>query len=331
MNNKLKVGVIGTGYHCSTIIYPSILHAGIKICAIASKSVEEAKKILGLYGIEKYYLSYEDMLEKEKGLDAVIIVSKPELQFLMIRDCIEYGAHVFVEKPPCLNLEEANKLVSLSNKSKRLIMVGLQKRYAPAYKLTIDIIRRKDFGEVTNIYLKFVTGKFANNFREFLFVSGIHVLDLARHLSGEIKTFNVIGKESNGGFSVNIIAEFENSVTGIIRISSFEAWCQTNEFVDITGEGKFITIENMTMIKYHQDYIKGSQPIDYYKKKPIWCWEPNFVLPHNENKLIYIDGYVYELMEFFRCIRTNEKPLSNISDTFKTIKLIEEILKKLNK
>jgi len=98
------------------------------------------------------YESYEEMLDKEKDLDAVIIATPDWLHAPMTIACLEAGLHVYCEKEMSNNLEDARKMVQTAQETGKLLQIGHQRRSNPRYQVAEKLIREhKLLGKVKNI------------------------------------------------------------------------------------------------------------------------------------------------------------------------------------
>ena len=127
-NKNINVGVIGVG-HLGR--HHTKHYAQLK-CA----------NLIGVYDIdkrarEKTALKYKtkpfDSMEALiKEVDAVSIVTPTHQHKVVAESCLKSGKHVFIEKPITKTLREANALINLADKNKRLIQVGHIERLNPA-------------------------------------------------------------------------------------------------------------------------------------------------------------------------------------------------------
>jgi len=51
---------------------------------------------------------------------------------------LQQGMHVYVDKPLAYTLDAASRLVTLSESTRRFLMVGFNRRYAPMYRSFAD-------------------------------------------------------------------------------------------------------------------------------------------------------------------------------------------------
>jgi predicted dehydrogenase len=71
-------------------------------------------------------------------LDAVVVASPAGTHAEIVLDALAAGLHVFVEKPMCITLEDADAIVAARNAAARVVQVGTMKRYDPAVERMLE-------------------------------------------------------------------------------------------------------------------------------------------------------------------------------------------------
>ena len=109
--NKIKVGVIGTGF-----IGPAHIEAlkwlpNIEIHALAESSIDLAQQKAALLGIKNYYGDYRQLIQ-DKDIKSVHICSPNYLHYIMSKAALLAGKHVICEKPLAMNVEEVNAILA---------------------------------------------------------------------------------------------------------------------------------------------------------------------------------------------------------------------------
>lgn len=68
----------------------------------------------------------------DSAIDAVAVAAPAVAHYDVVKRCLAAGKDVFVEKPLALNADQGQELVTLSEKSGRILMVGHILLYHPA-------------------------------------------------------------------------------------------------------------------------------------------------------------------------------------------------------
>lgn len=100
----------------------------------------------------KGYADIDDMLEKEKGLDAVVIATPDFWHSPHTVKCLEAGLHVYCEKMMSNTIDGARAMVHAMEKSGKLCQIGHQRRSNPRYRYVLDklINGQKICGQLIN-------------------------------------------------------------------------------------------------------------------------------------------------------------------------------------
>ncbi len=80
--------------------------------------------------------------------DAVSICVPLFLHYKLAREALLLGLDVLLEKPFCQNTDQCTKLIELSEKQKRILMVAHCIRFAPEWNFLAECIRDKRYGEL---------------------------------------------------------------------------------------------------------------------------------------------------------------------------------------
>jgi len=95
------------------------------------------------------YSDYQDALETD--VQAVVLATPAAMHYPMAMAALEAGKDVFVEKPMCLQAEEARQLAEYADKHERILMVGHLLLYQPAIAWMRDYLASGKAGEVLHV------------------------------------------------------------------------------------------------------------------------------------------------------------------------------------
>jgi predicted dehydrogenase len=145
--NKIKVGVVGTGF-----IGPAHIEAlrrlpNVEVAALCEVTEELAKQKAADLGIERYY-TFEDLL-KQDDIACVHICTPNFLHYSQSKAALQAGKHVVCEKPLAKDLAEAEELVKIAEESGLVNAVHFNLRYYPLVR-QMKVMREK--GELGEVY-----------------------------------------------------------------------------------------------------------------------------------------------------------------------------------
>jgi len=106
----VRVGIIGCGDIVRKRWIPCLkLFDNVEIAAICDVQKKIAEEVAREAGIPRCYEDYNKMLQ-EVEIDAVFIATPSPTHAEITLDVIKAGKHILLEKPMCLNLNEANRI-----------------------------------------------------------------------------------------------------------------------------------------------------------------------------------------------------------------------------
>jgi len=134
----LACAVIGTGYLGK---FHAEKYAALDDCELVAV-VDSNPAAARLVAEKNRTIPLSDYRELLGKVDAVSIVVPTRLHFSVARDFLASGAHVLVEKPITVTVEEADELIDLARRKQRCLMVGHLERFNAAL-LGLDLINEK--------------------------------------------------------------------------------------------------------------------------------------------------------------------------------------------
>ena len=131
----------------------------------------------------KGFADYRKMLDEVKP-DIVAIGPRWLDQHLeMVLAAAEQGMHIYMEKPMCRTLEEADEMAEACKKNNIKLAIAHQTRYTPKLHVISDMIYDDRIGKVLEL-----RGRGKEDRRgggEDLWVLGSHIMNLMHHFGGE--------------------------------------------------------------------------------------------------------------------------------------------------
>ena len=110
MKKKIKVGLIGSQFisHIHTI---SLKRCGeAEVFAVASPTLGNASSFAAKHGIPHHFTDYKQMLAMPE-LDMIVVGAPNDRHCQITLDAAAAGKHVVMEKPLCLNLSDADRMI----------------------------------------------------------------------------------------------------------------------------------------------------------------------------------------------------------------------------
>ncbi len=317
---KIKLGIIGTGLAAKNLHLPALLKLKdkIEITAVCNHTEKKAKEFSNLIGGVKYYLDYRDLLA-DPNVDAVDITLPIDLNFKVSVDSLKASKHIFLEKPLTGTIEDAKKLLSISDKYDAKILLAENFRYRKVYNTLKETIKKKSIGKIYaaqwNVFYKVTSDKDygATKWRQhhkykggFMLDAGVHNIAALRMLFGEVKTVSAFSASVNPEIgkpdTMSVLLIFDSGVKVIYNLffSVKNHW--ENKLLIFGDKGTIETNDDIITIKSNEN--------DHEK---IVCSDDG--------------GYESEFINFYDAVTKRKKIISEIKDGFEDMKIVFAALK----
>ncbi len=132
---RVRIGVIGCGMVAQAEHLQNLLQLDryFEIAALADPSRVVREAMAARYGVRSAYHDHRDVLAAD-DLDAVLIAAPAALHAEIVLGALDAGLHVFVEKPLCITLTDADRIIAARDRAGKVVQVGYMKRYDPAWE-----------------------------------------------------------------------------------------------------------------------------------------------------------------------------------------------------
>ena len=205
--DKLKIGIIGTGWIAEAHIESYKRMKDVKVVAMADLIPGKAEKFAARYGIEgcRFYPDHKSLLDNEE-LDAVSICTYNTQHAPCAIYALEKGVNVLLEKPMCVTTEEAVEIMRAEKKSGKVLSIGFQPRFDENMQMIKKIV---DSGVLGKIYYIQTGGGRRRGIPDSTFIEkstggigamgdiGCYSLDCVLNAIGYPKPLTVTGYTSN--------------------------------------------------------------------------------------------------------------------------------------
>lgn len=322
--NPLKIGLVGIGAQTQENILPSLLHTpDIQIVAGCDSDPQRIDYLRRYVPGAKGYLSVEDMLGKI-DLDVVVVACPPQAHRDIARLAMKHGVNVFVEKPPCLNIEELHELVAIADGMGVATGVGMNFRFARPIQHLRAIREEPDFGNIAHVQINHYANKprtplwsMDSTLRSFLLAQAIHSIDLAVVFGGRIRELRSEVQNRNGPLIAEINIGFESGATASILTGTMFPYFEFDMKI-VSDKSSMVQLDNLWNITLHEPgHLTRTGGAD---KRWRGSWQPG---PLDSG---YVrSGYQVELERFFHAVRTGTGFEADFNSLLPTYEVIESV------
>ncbi len=156
--DDINVGLLGSGAQGQVLLNACLKIPGVRFKAVCdiwtAYNQKRASRLLKKYRHEhNTYVDYQEMLDKEKDLVAVLIATPDFRHAEHTVACLKAGLHVYCEKEMSNALEDARKMVQAAKETGKLLQIGHQRRSNPRYIHCYEklIKEAKILGRITTV------------------------------------------------------------------------------------------------------------------------------------------------------------------------------------
>jgi predicted dehydrogenase len=151
MTEALRLGVVGAGAVLQVAHLPVLKRLkNVQVTALCDADLPKARALASRFGIPSVYDDIQELLADE-ALDALLVCTPNHLHEPHILAGLSAGLHVLCEKPLALSASSAQRLIRASERSGKVLMVGMNHRYRPDAQILRSFVQGGELGELDSI------------------------------------------------------------------------------------------------------------------------------------------------------------------------------------
>lgn len=315
---RLKVALIGCGGHSYRSILPSFDYLPVELVATCDVDRARAAKYAAHFGAKAAYGSLEEVIDKS-GAEAAIIVVGPKQHPDLACQALRGGLHVWLEKPPSIDVAGIDQIIAARNETGKNVVVGFKKIFMPAVDRMQYFLEKPSFGfgAIRSIAAHFPMDVppdgpavlAEQRFTNWL-GNGVHPLSLLVHLGGRPDSLIVHRAKLGGGF---IVLHYPSGAVGCLHMAEGQARSGPLERYEVVCENGHMVLDNNVRLMvyrpgYPYDYRGGTSFTAGDEDVAALLYEPQNTLSTLENKAIFLQGFVQELDHFVTSCLNKKSP-----------------------
>ena len=130
LSRPLRIAIIGCGKIADQHVLAIERVPDCRIVALCDHELLMAKQLGGRFGVSECFSDLTGMLRTTTP-DVVHITTPPQSHFSLAKQCLEFGSHVYLEKPFTVTAEEAESLIQLADRRDLKITAGHNLQFTP--------------------------------------------------------------------------------------------------------------------------------------------------------------------------------------------------------
>ncbi len=319
---KINIAVVGSGYWGKNLIRNFFDIGALKwICDQDEMALNCLKN---KYKGVKTTSDYLNILQ-DRTISGVVIATPAETHFELARKALEFGKHVYVEKPLVLNENDGHDLINLAQTGGQILMVGHLLQYHPGFIRLKELVHLGELGRINYIYSNRLNlGKIRRE-ENILWSFAPHDISMILALTGEMPE-SVMA--TGGNYLHQKIADVTTSYLEFpsgIRAHIFVSWLHPFK------EQKLVVVGSKKMAVFN-DTKSWDQKLFIFPHEIKW--ENNMPIPaKSEPEKIVLpesEPLRLECEQFIECIRTKKSPSTDGNEGLRVLKVLNASQESLN-
>jgi virulence factor len=302
----LRVAVIGLGYVAREVHLPILRRQpGIQVVGLVDVNPAALERGLVESGFGPGFGSVEALLGEAKPECAFILTPK-QFHYPAVQRFLDAGVDVFCEKPLTMRLAEAEELARLAATRQRILMVGFNRRYAPAY-----VKAREVFADHRPDACLAMKNRPGTEYRA-TYENAIHMVDLLRWFCGEAVEVQGCAQFTDAYHETTAAAtlRFDSGAIGVLLANrSTSHWV---ERLEAFGRGRSAIVEAPDRVSVGRD--GAAEVTDMTPVHMGWA------------QVVDKMGFRQEVEHFLECVRTRQEPRTSAAEALRTQALMDRLL-----
>lgn len=236
----LPVAVIGLGGIAQKAYLPVLGALPELDLRLMTRDPEKLARIGQSYRAHRLFTDLDALIDS--GIRAAFVHTPTEHHHDIVIRLLEAGVDVLVDKPLSYSLSESRKMAELARARGRSLMVGFNRRHAPAYLRALEtprdlVVLQKDRRAKTGDVRTIVLDDF------------IHLVDTVRMLAPHDVEFDVHGKVEDGQLHHAVLRATRPGFTGLAVMN--RASGSAGEVLQTAGADRRLDVVNLTDVIDH--------------------------------------------------------------------------------
>jgi UDP-2-acetamido-3-amino-2,3-dideoxy-glucuronate N-acetyltransferase len=308
-----NIAVIGCGYWGKNVVRAFHDLGALRcVCDVRPQALETARE---RYGVQTSSSMTEVLSDRD--VEGVAIAAPAVHHYHLVRQALEAGKHVLVEKPLALHLAEGRHLAEIADSHHRVLMVGHILQYHPAILKLKELISAGELGRIKYIYSSRLNlGKLRAE-ENILWSFAPHDISAVLYLLEEMPT----RVASHGGTYIDSrVADTTLSTCQFasgVNVHIFVSWLHPfkEQKLTIVGGKKMAVFDDM---EPERKLVLYSHRIDWVDRVPVAYKDDGQLVPIAKEEPLR-----RECEHFMECIREKHKPRTDAAGALQVLEVLD--------
>ena len=315
-----KVAVIGTGNWGKNLVR-NFAHLGAlgMVCDVDPRRLENVKREYPSVRVTDQF----DAVLTDPEIKAIVIATPSDSHFLLAKQSLLAGKHVYVEKPLARSIRHAEELDRLATENNRILMVGHLLLYHPAVNCLKDLIASGELGDLRFIRSDRMNFNTSRRDWSVLWDLAPHDISMMSYLldCDNAEVDRVGGWDTQGDSLVDVAyldLHFHSATGGMTVPGQIRnSWIDPQKLVRLTVNGSLKTAvlndaQAENKLALHSLTRSGRMIVEY----PAY---PD------------VEPLQQECEHFLQCVTTGDRPRTDANNAYQVVRVLSEVEERLSR
>jgi UDP-2-acetamido-3-amino-2,3-dideoxy-glucuronate N-acetyltransferase len=315
-----KVAVIGIGNWGKNLVR-NFAHQGAlgMVCDVDPRRLENVQREYPTTRVTDQY----DAVLQDPEIKAVVIATPSDSHFVLAKQALLAGKHIYVEKPLARSIRHAEELDKIATERGLILMVGHLLLYHPAVNCLKDLIASGELGDLRFIRSDRMNFNTSRRDWSVLWDLAPHDISMMSYLLDchNVEVSRVGGWDTQGDSLIDVAyldlnfetAFAEKAVAGQVRNS----WIDPQKLVRLTVNGSLKTAvlndaQAENKLALHSLTRSGRMVVEYPSYPDV---EPLHL----------------ECEHFLQCVTSGQRPRTDANNGYQVVRVLQEVEDRLSR
>ena len=313
----LNIACVGAGYWGKNLIRNFHELGVLKV--ICDDNINLLRSFSKQYPDAASYSSFSQVLT-DNSIHAVSISTPVVTHNLLIQQALKAGKHVFVEKPLCLDENQAVECIELADSFKLTLMVGHLLWYHPAVLEIRRALHAGELGKIHYLYSNRLNMGLLRDGENVLWSFASHdisiILGLVDSKPVAVKAFATEHLQTGIADQVIGILAFENKISAHIHVSWLNPFKEQK--LVIVGEKAMLVFDDT--LPWEQKLAKYCHSVHWENQRPVAVKsDPQYI------ELTPAEPLKSECQHFIDSIVSGSRPRTDGREGLKVLKVLNQL------
>ena len=316
MIKELNIALIGCG-NWGKNIARNLYEMGSLSC-IYDSNIKLSEKLSHDYSLPILELN---KIFHDQNINAIVVASPAVTHKDIAIEALKNNKDVFIEKPFCLSLADAQKLSELATNKNKVLMVGHLLNYHNAFIKMKELIKNGKIGALQNIRANRLALGAIRSKESVIYDLTAHdismIISITEELPIDVNVQSIHHHNNIGPDAISVKLSFSKGLTALIN-SDWMCPYKEHKFSAIGTKGSLVFDDTKTWsekLLYNPSFVTSNNEI--------------VSLPTEKIKIQENEPLKSELKEFINCLHSRKNPLTDHKEAIKVQTVLDMLDKKI--